>query len=171
MAQTYDLANENPELASAVSPFTGERVNRFLHISASPADLVMQNKMQRRLGQLTGTCFQRCVGMDALNSLHSVTFDLDEKYGTEYHRRFTKFLTQMQKENFVIGGAMTDVKGDRGKSPSQQADPDLFVHVTRRTAEGKTPREIRRCLKRYIARELYPHITAIDLHQPTQIAA
>jgi 4-hydroxybutyryl-CoA dehydratase/vinylacetyl-CoA-Delta-isomerase len=136
VAQTYDLANENPELASAVSPFTSERVNRFLHISASPADLVMQNKMQRRLGQLTGTCFQRCVGMDALNSLHSVTFDLDEKYGTEYHRRFTQFLTRMQTANFVIGGAMTDVKGDRGKSPSQQADPDLFVHVTRRTADG-----------------------------------
>jgi transposase len=29
------------------------------------------------------------------------------------------------------------------------------AYVTRRTAEGKTPREIRRCLKRYIARELY----------------
>ena len=29
-----------------------------------------------------------------------------------------------------------------------------------RTAEGKTPREIRRCLKRYIARELYRTLTA-----------
>ena len=29
----------------------------------------MQNKMQRRMGQLTGTCFQRCVGMDAANAL------------------------------------------------------------------------------------------------------
>src|SRR3984885_13020299 len=119
VARTYDLANEDSELASAVSPLTGERVNRFLHVSASPGDLVMQNKMQRRLGQLTGTCFQRCAGMDALNSLHSLTFDLDEKYGTEYHRRFTQFLTRMQTANFVIGGAMTDVKGDRGNSPSQ----------------------------------------------------
>jgi 4-hydroxybutyryl-CoA dehydratase / vinylacetyl-CoA-Delta-isomerase len=136
VAQTYDLANENPELACAISPLTGTRVNRFLHISMSAADLVMQNKMQRRLGQLTGTCFQRCVGMDALNSLHSITYDLDERFGTEYHVRFKQFLTQMQTENMVIGGAMTDVKGDRGKSPSQQADPDLFVHVTRRTADG-----------------------------------
>ena len=31
---------------------------------------------------------------------------------------------------------MTDVKGDRSKSPSQQADPDLFVRVTRRTPQG-----------------------------------
>ena len=28
-------------------------------------------------------------------------------------------------------------------------------YVERRTSEGKTPREIRRCLKRYIARDLY----------------
>ena len=44
-------------------------------------------------------------------------------------------------------------------------------YVTRRTTEGLSKPEIMRCLKRYIARELYPHITAIDLHQPTQIAA
>jgi transposase len=34
------------------------------------------------------------------------------------------------------------------------------AYVQRRTAEGKTPREIRRCLKRYIARELYRTLTA-----------
>ncbi len=33
--------------------------------------------------------------------------------------------------------------------------PRTRAYVTRRTAEGKTPREIRRCLKRYITRELY----------------
>lgn len=53
VAETYDLARRNPELATAISPFTGERVNRFLHIAANREDLVMQNKMQRRLGQLT----------------------------------------------------------------------------------------------------------------------
>jgi 4-hydroxybutyryl-CoA dehydratase/vinylacetyl-CoA-Delta-isomerase len=136
LAQTYDLAVSNPELASAQSPFTGERVNRFLHIAQSAEELVMQNKMQRRLGQLTGTCFQRCVGMDALNTLHSVTYEMDEKNGTTYHGRFMDFLDMAQRSNIVIAGAMTDVKGDRSKSPSEQADPDLFVHVTRRTDEG-----------------------------------
>ena len=136
VARTYDLALENPELATALSPFTGERVNRFLHIARSAEDLVAQNKMQRRLGQLTGTCFQRCVGMDALNSLHSVTFEIDEHHGTDYHRRFTEFVTGAQRAGVVIGGAMTDVKGDRSLAPHQQDDPDLFVHVTRRTDEG-----------------------------------
>lgn len=31
-------------------------------------------------------------------------------------------------------------------------------YIERRTAEGKSPREIRRCLKRYIAREIYHHL-------------
>ena len=42
----------------------------------------------------------------------------------------------MHRHNYVIGGAMTDVKGDRSLPPHQQADPDLFVHVTRRTDAG-----------------------------------
>jgi 4-hydroxybutyryl-CoA dehydratase / vinylacetyl-CoA-Delta-isomerase len=136
VAETYDLALRNPEIGTAESPYTGGRVNRFLHIAQSPEDLVMQNKMQRRLGQLTGTCFQRCVGMDALNSLHSVTYEMDEKNSTTYHQRFKDFVAMAQRSNFVIGGAMTDVKGDRSKAPSEQADPDLFVHVSRRTDEG-----------------------------------
>ena len=36
-----------------------------------------------------------------------------------------------------------------------RACPRTRAYLTRRTTEGKTPREIRRCLKRYIARELY----------------
>ena len=75
MAETYELAVQEPELASVVSPYTGEAINRFLHIAQSSEDLYLQNKMQRKLGQLTGTCFQRCVGMDAFNALHSVTYE------------------------------------------------------------------------------------------------
>jgi hypothetical protein len=33
-------------------------------------------------------------------------------------------------------------------------------YVARRAAEGKTKREIPRCLKRYIAREVYPCLLA-----------
>jgi len=136
MAKTYELAIEEPELATAQSPFTGKRINRFLHIAANAEEVVMQNRMQRRLGQLTGTCFQRCVGMDAINALFSVTYEIDEKNGTPYHARLKEFIREMQEANFVIGGAMTDIKGDRSKSPSAQVDPDLFVHVARRTKEG-----------------------------------
>lgn len=136
VAETYDLAVHEEELASAQSGISGIRVNRFLHIAESAQDLVLQNKMQRKLGQLTGTCFQRCVGMDALNSLHSTTFEIDEKYGTQYHKRLLDFIKMIQKENYVIGGAMTDPKGDRSKGPAEQSDPDLFVHIVDKDEKG-----------------------------------
>ena len=39
-------------------------------------------------------------------------------------------------------------------------DPRTRAYVERRTAEGRTLREIRRCLKRYLAREIYRHLNA-----------
>ena len=136
MAETYELAVREPELASATSPYTGEKINRFLHIAESNEDLFLQNKMQRKLGQLTGTCFQRCVGMDAFNALHSVTFEIDENHNTEYHKNFINFLTEMHKYNLVIGGAMTDVKGDRSKLPHEQEDEDVYLRIVKRTKDG-----------------------------------
>lgn len=40
-------------------------------------------------------------------------------------------------------------------------DPATRAYAERRKAEGKTPREIRRCLKRYLARHLYRTLNAL----------
>lgn len=136
LRQTYDLAIEDPELATAHSPLINARVNRFLHIVESPADLVLKNKMQRRMGQLTGTCFQRCAGLDTISVMHSITYDIDQKHGTPYHGRYLDFLKKAQANNIIIGAGMTDPKGDRSKRPHEQADPDLFLHITGRNDQG-----------------------------------
>src|SRR5690606_13625772 len=73
LKMTYDLALEDPDLATAHSDLIDARVNRFLHLPKQNHDLVMKGRMQRRLGQLTGTCFQRCAGLDAISVLHSIT--------------------------------------------------------------------------------------------------
>ena len=64
---TYDLAQapHYQDLMTATSHLTGEKINRFTHIHQSTDDLIKKVKMQRLLGQATGACFQRCVGMDA----------------------------------------------------------------------------------------------------------
>ena len=41
-----------------------------------------------------------------------------------------------------------------------RSDPRTRAYVARRTAEGLSTKEIQRCLKRYIVRELYPLILA-----------
>ena len=135
---TYELAEkpEYEELMTATSHLSGKKINRFCHLHQSTDDLVKKVKMQRLLGQKTGACFQRCVGMDAINAVDSVTFEMDQKLGTTYHERFNKFLSRMQEEDWTVDGAMTDPKGDRGLAPHEQADPDLFVHVVEKRTDG-----------------------------------
>jgi 4-hydroxybutyryl-CoA dehydratase/vinylacetyl-CoA-Delta-isomerase len=111
VAETYDLAVREEELASAKSSITGLQINRFLHIAESAQDLVLQNKMQRKLGQNTGTCFQRCVGMDAMNALHSTTFEIDEKHGTEYHKRFLELIVDQDENGVYVSGAKAHQTG------------------------------------------------------------
>lgn len=136
LKRTYDLATEDPALATAHSELISAPVNRFLHIVGSPNDLVMKNRMQRRMGQLTGTCFQRCAGLDTISVLHSITYDIDAKHGTEYHQRYLEFMRHAQRNNIIIGAGMTDPKGDRSKRPHEQVDPDMFMHITRRSEHG-----------------------------------
>ena len=39
-------------------------------------------------------------------------------------------------------------------------DPETRAYVDKRTAQGRTPREIRRSLKRYLARQIYRQLNA-----------
>lgn len=135
---TYRLAQapECEDLMTAVSHLTGEKINRFTHLHQSTEDLVKKVKMQRLLGQHTGACFQRCVGLDAVNAVDSVTFEMDRELGTTYHERFVKFLRMVQDEDLTVDGAMTDVKGDRSLPPHLQADPDLYVRIVEKNKEG-----------------------------------
>jgi 4-hydroxybutyryl-CoA dehydratase/vinylacetyl-CoA-Delta-isomerase len=138
VAKTYELAHlpEYEDLMTAKSHITGKRINRFTHIHQNIGDLVKKSKMGRLLGSTTGCCFQRCVGMDALNALSIVTYDIDQKYDTEYYKRFLKYLEYVQEEDLTCDGAMTDPKGDRSFPPHKQEDPDMYVHVLEDRKDG-----------------------------------
>ena len=135
---TYKLAEmpEYRELMVTSSSFTGKPVNRFCHLHQSTADLVNKVKMQRLCGSMTGACFQRCVGMDALNAVFSTTYEIDACHGTEYHRRFVEFVKEWQEKDWTVDGAMTDPKGNRGLAPHAQKDPDMFLRVVERREDG-----------------------------------
>ncbi|PHS35126.1 MAG: 4-hydroxybutyryl-CoA dehydratase [Alkaliphilus sp.] len=138
IAMTYEMAEkpEHEDVMTAVSHLSGRRVNRFTHIHQSTDDLRNKVKMLRLLGQSTACCFQRCVGMDAINATFSTTYEIDEAHGTNYHSLFTEYLEYIQETDYVIDGAMTDPKGDRSKSPSQQSDPDMYLRVVERRDDG-----------------------------------
>jgi 4-hydroxybutyryl-CoA dehydratase/vinylacetyl-CoA-Delta-isomerase len=138
VAKTYELAHvpEYQNIMTATSHISGNTINRFTHIHQNTGDLVKKTKMGRLLGRQTGCCFQRCVGMDSLNALSIVTFDMDRKLGTTYYKRFLDYLTYVQENDLTCDGAMTDPKGDRSLPPHLQADPDMYLHIVDETKDG-----------------------------------
>ena len=137
-AVTYDLAagGEHDDIMTATSSLDGAKISRFTHLFWSVDDLLKKIAMLRLVGRETGTCFQRCVGLDGINAIWAMTFEVDQAKGTEYHPRFRKFLERLQQEDLMSAGAMTDPKGDRSLAPWQQADPDLYVRIVERRPDG-----------------------------------
>ena len=138
VAKTYELAHmpAHQDVMTAISHISGERVHRYTHIFQNADDLVKKIKMLRLLGQTTGTCFQRCVGLDALNAIHAISYEIDQGEGTDYHQRFRAYLARVQRDDLMLAGAMTDPKGHRAKRPLDQPDQDQHVRVVERRPDG-----------------------------------
>jgi 4-hydroxybutyryl-CoA dehydratase/vinylacetyl-CoA-Delta-isomerase len=77
--------------------------------------------------------------------LHSITYDIDAKHGTALPPALpASSCAQAQRANIIVGAGMTDPKGDRSKRPHEQADPDMFLHVVKRTDDGRLCHRVRR---------------------------
>ncbi|MBW2092583.1 MAG: 4-hydroxybutyryl-CoA dehydratase [Deltaproteobacteria bacterium] len=137
-AATYEFAQmeEYRDLIVTESPLIHEPVNRFTLPPQSIEDLVARVKINRALGKYVGTCHQRCTGLDCLCTLSIVTYDIDKKYETKYHERFTEFLKYVQKNDLACNAGVTDVKGDRSLSPHEQPDPDMYLRVVEQQNYG-----------------------------------
>lgn len=138
VAQTYSLPHEpeTKELLVANSKLTGGEVNRFTQLFENLEDLKAKVKMIRLYAQKTGTCFMRCTGLDAMNSVAAITYEIDKKYGTDYHQRALKYIKYVQENDLAVYTGNSDVKGDRSLRPSQQPDPDMYLHMVDKTKDG-----------------------------------
>ncbi|MDD5668261.1 MAG: 4-hydroxyphenylacetate 3-hydroxylase N-terminal domain-containing protein [Actinomycetota bacterium] len=135
MKLTYAVSHR-PEWQAKSTLLDGEPISLWTHPYFTKDDMMNKINLERMLGRMTGSCFQRCVGMDMISAMWSATYDVDQAKGTEYHKRFKEWLKQAQANDWAVAGAMSDVKGDRGKRPNQQQDPDMFVHVVDRNKDG-----------------------------------
>ena len=138
VAQTFSLAHdpEGRKLLVAHSDLIGEEVNRFTKLYESVDDLLTKVRMLKFLSQRTGTCYMRCSGLDALNAVGVVTYNIDAKHGTGYRERFLEYLKYVQRNDLVVWSGVTDVKGDRSLRPSAQSDPDMYIRIVDRNDEG-----------------------------------
>jgi len=138
MKETFDCANDPhyEDVCTAISHLTGDKINRFTHIHRSVEDLLKKQMMTRLLCHRVGGCIMRCMGVDAMNALSVVTYEMDQALGTDYYQRFEKYLRYWQENDIVGCCAQTDPKGDRLKRPHQQVDPDLYLRIVESRPDG-----------------------------------
>jgi 4-hydroxybutyryl-CoA dehydratase / vinylacetyl-CoA-Delta-isomerase len=138
-AQIFDAAQkpEYKDILTTKSHFTGEPISRYLSIVQGPEDMIANVRMKRLMFNLTGTCTGgRCVGFNAINAMWATTYDIDQEHKTQYHSRLQTWLKDAQKRDITMTGALTDAKGDRSKTPSQQCDPDFSLHIVEHRKDG-----------------------------------
>jgi len=136
--ETFDCAysDDFKDLCLVKSHLTGKTINRFCHIHQSEEDLLNKQKMTRLLCHRVGGCIQRCMGIDSLNALSIITYEMDQALGTDHYERFKKYMEFFQEGDLVASCAQTDAKGDRLKRPHQQDDPDQYLRVIETREDG-----------------------------------
>ena len=138
-AQIFDASHkpEYQDILTTQSNLTGKKIVRYLSILQSADDMIANVKMKRLMFNLTGTCTGgRCAGFNALNAMWAVTYDMDYDLKTDYHKRLKNWLKDAQDNDITLSGALTDPKGDRSKSASQQNDPDMNLHFVEKGDKG-----------------------------------
>jgi len=137
-AQIFDAAfqPEYQDILTTISHLTGKRVIRYLSIIQGADDMIANMRMKRLMFNLTGTCTGgRCAGFNAINAMWATTYDMDHELGTDYHYRMKQWLTDAQERDITLAGALTDPKGDRSLSPTEQ-DPDMALHLVEERDDG-----------------------------------
>lgn len=114
----------------------GEDCHIFWHMATGVDDLLQNLHAARLLAERSPLAGYASIGRDELQALLIVSQNIDAARGTRYHERVGDYVGRFQREQLMTAAAVTDVKGDRSRRPSQQDDPDLYVHVVDRTAEG-----------------------------------
>ena len=138
VALTYDFAlrEQFREVMRADVAATGAReVNRMMGIPANSQDLLNKLEAVRLVCQETG-CAERYLGGDCLSAIWQSAHRVDAERNTEYTSRVRAYLERVYAEDLTLGVAMTDAKGDRTKRPYQQPNPDAYLHIAERRADG-----------------------------------
>jgi 4-hydroxybutyryl-CoA dehydratase/vinylacetyl-CoA-Delta-isomerase len=122
------------DLFVAAHPETGEPISRYFTTPKTPDDIDKRMQMVQRSIRLTGGLpFGKDIGTDCLNAIMATANQMGKP---EYSERACDYLEHLRKNDLMLCGAVTDVKGDRSKVPSQQIHPDYYVHVVDQNKDG-----------------------------------
>lgn len=128
----YAIHDLRPDLA--VTQFEGEPTSYFWVPPTTPDDLRRRGSLIEEVSRRGGgTIVLKEVGSDALFALLRAT-------SGEGLANARAFVEKVRREDLALCVGQTDVKGDRSKGPSQQADPDLYLRIVDEDADTITVR-------------------------------
>jgi 4-hydroxybutyryl-CoA dehydratase / vinylacetyl-CoA-Delta-isomerase len=134
-AVDFEMA-ENPKFrALAVHREGPEEYSAYYRVPRDAQDLLSRSKLIEA-GTTEGATLVLLVkeiGTDALFALKRVLRRSGDAQGLE---RVESFYRHCRDKDLALAVAQTDVKGDRSKRPSEQANPDLYVRVVEKRADG-----------------------------------
>src|SRR5579884_347281 len=138
-ALDYEMAEDPRYRALAVVPRPGGgEMSRYFALPRGADDLVRRMELietATRLGRTIVPLIKE-IGTDALLALHLVAHEMDERMGTRYLERVRAFHAHCRDGDLAMAVAQTDVKGDRGAGPSEQAHPDYYVRIVEERPDG-----------------------------------
>jgi 4-hydroxybutyryl-CoA dehydratase / vinylacetyl-CoA-Delta-isomerase len=134
----YALADEPCHRDLCVVSDADGEYSRYYQVPRAADDLLKRSALIERATAEGGTLVVliKEIGTDALCGLMRVSSAADAKHGTEYSTRVEAFYRHCRDNDLAVAVAQTDVKGDRSLGPSAQRDPDLYLHIAERRADG-----------------------------------
>jgi len=135
----YKMAEDpgHRDLAVCTDPRTGEAYSRFYKIPENTEDLLKRRELIAAGSRVNGgPPLIKEIGTDALFALHIVADHMDRHLGTSVLPKVRGYFDACRAQDLGFAVAQTDVKGDRGKRPSEQHNPDVYVRVVDRRKDG-----------------------------------
>jgi 4-hydroxybutyryl-CoA dehydratase/vinylacetyl-CoA-Delta-isomerase len=106
-----------------------DAVGAFMKVPGSAAELREQVELHETVDLLTHVTYASI--MTLLTAADRIEAQLPENA-----RRIREYVRDVQREDLRITQCITDAKGDRSRPPSKQDDPDAYVRVIERRADG-----------------------------------
>ncbi|MEW1863268.1 4-hydroxyphenylacetate 3-hydroxylase N-terminal domain-containing protein [Streptomyces sp. NPDC088194] len=124
----FSISADRPDLAVV------DGCSAFYHLPRSREDLVARSRLLREISRRgAGAIVLKEVGSDALFALLRACQGEGLERARAFHQRCLD-------EDLALAVAQTDAKGNRVLSPSQQADPDLYLRIVDSDADSITVR-------------------------------
>ncbi len=121
--------------------FTDDELGKssaFYKIPQNTEDLIARHRLIFETTRLGRGQFNivKAIGSDSIFALMYVSTRIDSKYKTDYHNRVMAFYKYVVEKDLSLSLAQTDMKGNRSLRPSEQEDPDMYVHIVKRDKNG-----------------------------------